>query len=39
VFAHAMRDVLARIIPLPADIEAASHPEGAIARAKALHEG
>ncbi len=30
---------LPQIVPLQSDSEAASHPEEAIARAKALHEG
>jgi hypothetical protein len=39
VFAHAMREITPKIAPLPSDVEAASHPGEAIARAKALHEG
>ena len=38
VFAHAMRELTPKIMPLPSDIEVAEHPEEALARAKKLHE-
>jgi hypothetical protein len=38
VFAHAMREITSKIVPLPSDIEVAEHPEEALARAKKLHE-
>jgi multimeric flavodoxin WrbA len=38
VFAHAMRELTARIEPLESDKEAAAHPEEGLARAKKLHE-
>jgi hypothetical protein len=38
VFAHAMRELTAKIEPLQSDIESAANPEEALARAKKLHE-